>query len=605
MVMLAVEGSGGSELTYHVRKASVSVGASSSNDVVVRAPGVAPRHLVIQRTGERFTFITQARQTVVLNGERRSRGVLKVGDRVRLGTAILVFKGFEEDDLEERSEGTEGTPSPAQEPVAHHRRLDGRNELVVYNEVPRLAEARRVLVELFRSSVRLDVVPSLQGFFQKFFPEEQVMLAWVDEERRLQPITSTWVRETPRLPSKTFEELAGGSRYAVLHRGLRQVLVYPVVLDSWRPSAFLLLDAPGGADEHDHILVAEVAAMLAAHWERIEDSGLLYGKWEESARRQVAEALPGTSQGIQILRDTIVKAARSAEPVLIVGRPGSGRTYAARLIARIHPTGALPVEVVRSREDDIEVMRTELFGESGGPDGAVDRARGGVLVVRDVHRLPLGLQRELAAAMEAEKDGTFGPRVRLIATAPDNLLELVNRGLVDPVLFALVQSQLLAIPSLRDRRGDLPLIVVQVLKTVAEELGRTVRGIELETLNALLARDWPGEMEELVSVIRRLVSTTPDGELVRGGDSAPGEAGPPPVAPVDDGPPASVLESDDLKVVIPAVERALIDRVLKRVMGNQSKAARILNISRGALIAKIKEYDIPDYRYLRRQRKNS
>jgi len=50
------------------------------------------------------------------------------------------------------------------------------------------------------------------------------------------------------------------------------------------------------------------------------------------------------------------------------------------------------------------------------------------------------------------------------------------------------------------------------------------------------------------------------------------------------------------------VERLLIDRVLRRVKGNQSKAARILNISRGALIAKAKEYDIPDYRYLRRQR---
>ncbi len=603
MVMLAVEGSGGSELTYHVRKSSVSVGASSTNDVVVRAPGVAPRHLVIQRTGERFTFVTQARQTVVLNGERRSRGVLNVGDRVRLGTATLVFKGFEDEEVDQRDEGTEEVPVPPPAAATHRRHADGRNELVVYNEVPRLAEARRALVELFRSAVRLDVVPSLQGFFQRFFPEEQVMLAWVDENRHLQPITSTWVRETPHLPSRTFEELAGGSRYAVLRMGLRQVLVYPVVLDSWRPSAFLLLDAPGGADEHDHILLAEVAAMLAAHWERIESSGILYGKWEETVRKRLLEALPGTSRGIQILRDSILEAARSAEPVLIVGRPGSGRTYAARLIAEIHPTGALPVEVVRGRGQDVEAVRAELFGDSSGLGGAMERARGGVLVVREVQRLPIPLQRELAAAVTAERGGPFGPTVRLIVTAPDNLLELVNQGLVDAALFSAVQSHLLAVPRLADRREDLPLIVVQVLRSVAEGLGRSVRGIELETLNALLEREWPGEMEELVGVIQRLVSTTPEGELVRGSTSAPGEPEPPVVAPVDDGPPASILESDDLKVVIPAVERALIDRVLRRVMGNQSKAARILNISRGALIAKIKEYDVPDYRYLRRQKK--
>jgi DNA-binding protein Fis len=54
--------------------------------------------------------------------------------------------------------------------------------------------------------------------------------------------------------------------------------------------------------------------------------------------------------------------------------------------------------------------------------------------------------------------------------------------------------------------------------------------------------------------------------------------------------------------VIPAVERLVIDRVLQRTLGNQSKAARVLNLSRGALIAKMKEYEIPDYRYLRRRR---
>ena len=66
---------------------------------------------------------------------------------------------------------------------------------------------------------------------------------------------------------------------------------------------------------------------------------------------------------------------------------------------------------------------------------------------------------------------------------------------------------------------------------------------------------------------------------------------------------AAVLGEDDLKVVIPAVERLLIDRVLRRSVGNQSKAARELNLSRGALIAKIKEYEIPDYRSLRRSKR--
>jgi DNA-binding NtrC family response regulator len=98
------------------------------------------------------------------------------------------------------------------------------------------------------------------------------------------------------------------------------------------------------------------------------------------------------------------------------------------------------------------------------------------------------------------------------------------------------------------------------------------------------------------------VSATPTGEMVRGSvrrsvgsASSPDEAGQAADA-------AIMLGQDDLKVVIPAVERMLIDRVLRRSMGNQSKAARELNLSRGALIAKIKDYDIPDYRSLRRSR---
>ncbi|HEV2063099.1 MAG TPA: helix-turn-helix domain-containing protein, partial [Thermoanaerobaculia bacterium] len=66
---------------------------------------------------------------------------------------------------------------------------------------------------------------------------------------------------------------------------------------------------------------------------------------------------------------------------------------------------------------------------------------------------------------------------------------------------------------------------------------------------------------------------------------------------------AAVLrQTDDLKKIVETVEREVIDRAMRRVEGNQSRGAQILNISRGSLIAKLKEFDIPDYRYLRRER---
>jgi transcriptional regulator with PAS, ATPase and Fis domain len=64
----------------------------------------------------------------------------------------------------------------------------------------------------------------------------------------------------------------------------------------------------------------------------------------------------------------------------------------------------------------------------------------------------------------------------------------------------------------------------------------------------------------------------------------------------------ALRQTDDLKKIIETVEREVIDRAMRRVEGNQSRGAEILNISRGSLIAKLREYNIPDYRYLRRER---
>ena len=87
MVTLVIDTGGGSELIYEFTRDSISIGASSTNDVVLRAPGVAPHHLTLTRKGESLTFVVQQRQVVLLNGDRRARGLLEIGDKIRIGTA--------------------------------------------------------------------------------------------------------------------------------------------------------------------------------------------------------------------------------------------------------------------------------------------------------------------------------------------------------------------------------------------------------------------------------------------------------------------------------------------------------------------------------------
>jgi len=292
------------------------------------------------------------------------------------------------------------------------------------------------------------------------------------------------------------------------------------------------------------------------------------------------------------------------EPVLISGPVQSGRSTVASLIATLHPTGELPFQVFQGRPGEAVTLRKELFGDAReGIEGLASRAKGSVLLVRDVQLLPVELQREISAHVQEDLQKAYGPSVRWMATTGNDVLALVQEGALDGELFAAFQSHLLRVPSLAERREDLPLIIVSLLHRLAQEQGKEIRGIELETLNSLVSHAYDGEMGELVAELRRLVSATPDGEIVQG--IVPLDSSRYPKTADGEGPQvpsANLLEHDDLKIVIAGVERMIIDRVMRRTMGNQSRAARELNLSRGALIAKIKDYEIPDYRHLRRRK---
>ncbi|NOZ94374.1 MAG: hypothetical protein GXP47_06500 [Acidobacteria bacterium] len=612
MVTLAVESSGGNDLTYQLAKDTISIGASSRNDVVIRAPGVAPEHVVIQRSGDVFTFLTSRRQTVALNGERRSRGVLHVGDKLRIGTAVVIFRGLGADDVEivERHEGCpEGVQdaggAPDRDIPAEAAPGPAKAELLLRSEAHGLAEVRRQMVEAFREGLRADLLPSLKVFFEISFPGRQAMLAWAGENGRFEPIVSLWTTDIPRLPQRVFNELAAGGRFATLHIGNRETLIYPVDQGELKTNAFVVLESSPETSHDDELLLAELTRFLAVSWERVERSSSLYGAWEKSASRSIDERLVGSSNAVAVLRQGVLKAARGMEPVLITGPVQSGRSTVASLIAALHPTGELPVQVFQGRPGDAASLRKELFGDAGeGIEGLVSRAKGGVLLVRDVQLLSVELQREISAHVREDLQRAYGPSVRWMATTGNDVLALVQDGALDGELFAAFQSHLLRVPSLAERREDLPLIIVSLLHRLAQEQGKEIRGIELETLNSLVSHGYDGEMGELVAELRRLVSATPDGEMVQGIVPLDPSRYPKPAGGQDGQVPSvNLLEHDDLKIVIAGVERMIIDRVMRRTMGNQSRAARELNLSRGALIAKIKEYEIPDYRYLRRQKK--
>jgi len=462
-------------------------------------------------------------------------------------------------------------------------------------------------VEIFRAGVRSDIVPSLRTFLSTFFPGRQAMLAWKEDDGRLQPIVSEWTGEVPRLPARTFEELASDGRFALLRLLRRTLILYPVDRGELESRAYLVVECDEDDRQDDEIILAELARLLSIHWQRVESSSTMHGAWEAAARSRVERELPGTSRAIRVLRDEVVEAARSTRPVLLCGREGSGRMWTAALISSLHPSVQLKVHSYEARKGDDEAFRLELLGarerDRDRDEGGPGRFHGAAIVIREVHLLGQALQREISAVIREDLESGYGPSARWMVTSGEDGMRLVTEGELDTALFDLFRHHVIRTPSLEERREDLPLLAVRLLDAVGREQDKEIKGIELETLNSLLHHGFEGEMAELLGELRRLVSATPPGEMVRGLIPAPvREGGFVPEGDATTQTLSAIATEDDLKTVIPAVERLIIDRVLRRTKGNQSKAARTLNLSRGALLAKVTEYEIPDYRYLRRQR---
>lgn len=603
MVLLSLESENGAILTYRLSKVQITVGSSSRNDVVIKSPGVADRHLSIGRSGEVFTFVTVDRQTVVLNGERRSRGVLNPGDRLRIGGATLVFRGADAVGMEAVEETPAGPALPAAAP------REAAESFVLRSDPAGYAEYRRRIVELLREP-RFESLQQTVAVIREALPSLELAVIELGVGGETLALTSVWTGELPKIDAGRLADLRIAGRLAVQSDAKGGSVLLPVLDDQGEVVAILAARPAGALGDEGLLWLGEVARLLTVCWRRIGRPSAPTTGWETEAASRLDTLLPGSSQAIQVLRAGVLAAAFGGEPVLICGASGVGKTEVARILTRIGPASGRPVEVVECRGVEADAIRKELFGAGGHPSfgpeakGAVGRCRGGVLVLRHADALPAALQSELASVIAAQQHQAITAfSLRWVATCGEDPLALVQQGKLAMPFFMVFSSRMLRVPRLSERREDLPRLIASLIRTVSQSQEKNVRGISLECLNSLLAQNFGGEMAELVLEIGRLVTATPDGEMVRsehflGGGGRGEEAG---AESVEDQ--SGVLASDDLKLVVERVERLLIDRVMRRVKGNQSKGARTLNISRGALIAKLKEYQVPDYRFLRRKRK--
>ncbi|MBI3950452.1 MAG: sigma-54-dependent Fis family transcriptional regulator [Acidobacteria bacterium] len=282
--------------------------------------------------------------------------------------------------------------------------------------------------------------------------------------------------------------------------------------------------------------------------------------------------------------------AQSDTTVLIRGESGTGKELIARAIHAHSPRRYMPIVIVNCGALSEGVLESELFGHEKGAftgahyrrKGKFEMADGGTLFLDEIGDISLKTQVDLLRVLEEKKICRVGGNTlipvdfRLIAATNKNLEAMVAEEKFREDLYYRLNVFSIAIPPLRERRGDIPLMVDHFLRKYAQSMNKPITGVSPAAMEILSRYDWPGNVRELQNAMERAVLVCKTKEIQpvdlpfhvnNGKEPTPGKS-------------------------LADVERYHIKRMLQETGWNISQAARLLGIDRVTLYNKIKKYQL-------------
>jgi len=306
----------------------------------------------------------------------------------------------------------------------------------------------------------------------------------------------------------------------------------------------------------------------------------------------------GSSAKIQDVLRMISRLKDTRTPVLISGESGTGKELVARAIHFRGSFANRPFVAVDCGSLVPTLIESELFGyEKGAFTGALrsktglfQSANGGTIFLDEIGELPLELQAKLLRVLQEKEIRPVGSNqkikvdVRVVAATNRDLEAEYRNGTFRKDLYFRLNVVTVHLPSLRERRSDIPVLAHWFLDRHAPDNSMQVTNAAMK---CLLQYDWPGNVRELENCVERAVALG-DGKLVDLGDLPPTIASASPSSEATIGTMAGAVSSTDLE----DIERATIERVFEQVKGDKALAGKMLGISRATLYRKLKRYNI-------------
>jgi two-component system nitrogen regulation response regulator NtrX len=356
--------------------------------------------------------------------------------------------------------------------------------------------------------------------------------------------------------------------------------------------AYDFIEKPFKADRL--ILIAERA---------LETSRLRREVQDLRTRGGAANRMVGSSHAVGNLRRVIEKLAPANSRILISGPAGSGKELAARLIHEHSTRAAGPFVVLNAPAMTPEGMEAELFGVEAGPErharvGALEEAHGGTLYLDEVADMPRETQAKILRVLVDQNfqrvDGSSRVHVdvRIVSSTSRDLAEAIAEGRFREDLFHRLSVVPIRVPSLAERREDIPELVQFFLEQVAANMGVAPRRVGVDAMAVLQSHDWPGNIRQLRNNVERLMILAvgdPNAEI--SASMLPAEVGAlVPIVPSGIG--GEKLLSLPLREAREAFERDYLVAQISRFGGNISRTAEFIGMERSALHRKLKSLGV-------------
>jgi two-component system NtrC family response regulator len=305
------------------------------------------------------------------------------------------------------------------------------------------------------------------------------------------------------------------------------------------------------------------------------------------------ENIIGESVLIKEAIDLAKKVAPTDTTVLLLGETGTGKEVFAQAIHNGSKRNGKPFLALNCSAFSHELLESEIFGHKAGAftgavkdkKGLIEEADGGTLFLDEIGEMHIDLQSKLLRVLETNQFIKVGDTksvkvdVRIIAATNRHLDEEITLGKFREDLFYRLNVFTIALPSLRDRKKDIPLLAENFMKSFAVKSKKRIESMSKDFLEHLQQHDWKGNIRELKNIIERAVILTNDQDLTV--HSLPVELQTITYKP-------QTLSAFDLT----SMEKLHIQRVLNHTKGNKTEAARLLNIGLTTLYRKIEEYKL-------------